>query len=95
MDYYGPAGKKSIPKYTTTTKTLFPCKVMDKNGNTKKVITPEEFAQDSYRWHKHKWVKHPAKQDEQPKQPTVPGTPPGNSTAQTAFNFKQEKTKNA
>ena len=73
------AGKKATPIYSTTTKTLFPCKVMDKNGNTKKIITPEEFAQDSYRWHKHKWVKQPAKQDEQPAVQGLPGTP----TAQT------------
>ncbi len=78
-----------------STQTIFPCKIMDKDGNVKKIVLPEEFITDSYRWHKHKWPKQPAKQDEQPEQQVVPGTPPGNSTAQTAFNFKQEKTKNA
>ena len=90
MDYYGPSGKKTTPGFTITGKTIFPCKVIDKDGNVKKIIPPEEFIKDSYRWHDHKWVKQPDEQDEQP---TVPGTPPGNSTAKTAVNFKQEEPK--
>ena len=33
-------------------KTRFPCKVMDKNGNVKKIIAPQEMPETSYTWDK-------------------------------------------
>ena len=37
---------------TTHRKTRFPCKVMDKDGNVKKIIAPQEMPETSYTWDK-------------------------------------------
>ena len=36
----------------TIRKTRFPCKVMDKDGNVKKIIAPQEMPETSYKWDK-------------------------------------------